>query len=96
MPNLVSFTRPSPQILGKFQAELFQGFLRKIYFQGCSDCFSILNWIGALIFYPLLKLPLQGLIEKNNLSVGNVNTHFTRYILGYYTLYRLRKFMSKY
>ena len=25
----------------------------------------------------------QGLIEKNNLGVGNVNTPATRYILGY-------------
>ena len=30
----------------------------------------------------------QGLIEKNNLGVGNVNTPTTRYVLGYYTLYR--------
>ena len=26
----------------------------------------------------------QGLIEKNNLGVGNVNTPATRYVLGYY------------
>ena len=37
----------------------------------------------------------QGLIEKNNLGVGNVNTPATRYILGYYTLYRLLTFRRK-
>ena len=37
----------------------------------------------------------QGLIEKNNLGVGNVNTPATRCILGYYTLYRLLTFRSK-
>ena len=31
----------------------------------------------------------QELIEKNSLNVGNVNMSTARYILGYYTLYRL-------
>ena len=34
----------------------------------------------------------QGLIEKNSLGDGNVNTPTTIYILGYYTLYRLCTF----
>ena len=37
----------------------------------------------------------QGLIERNNLGIGNVNTLTTRYVLGYNTLYRLLTFMSK-
>ena len=37
----------------------------------------------------------QGLIEKNNLVAGNVNTPGSRYILGYYTFYRLLTFRSK-
>ena len=37
----------------------------------------------------------QGLIEKNSLGVGNVNMSTTRYILGYYPLYRLLTFRSK-
>ena len=37
----------------------------------------------------------QGLLEKNSLGIGNVNTPATRYILGYYTLYRLLTFRSK-
>ena len=38
---------------------------------------------------------LQGLIEKNSLGVGNVNMSTTRYVLGYYTFYRLLTFRSK-
>ena len=37
----------------------------------------------------------QGLIERNNLGIGNVNTLTTRYVLGYNMLYRLLTFMSK-
>ena len=37
----------------------------------------------------------QGLIERNNLGIGNVNTLTARYVLGYNTLYRLLTFMSK-
>ena len=37
----------------------------------------------------------QGLIEKNSLGVGNVNMSTTKYVLGYYTLYRLLTFRSK-
>ena len=37
----------------------------------------------------------QGLLEKNNLGIGNVNMPATRYILGYYTLYRLLTCRSK-
>ena len=45
--------------------------------------------------FELKKRQFQGLIEKNNLSVGNLNTLSTRYVLGYYTLYRLLTFRSK-
>ena len=38
---------------------------------------------------------LQGLIEKNSLDISNVNMSTTRYVLGYYTLYRLLTFRSK-
>ena len=46
---------------------------------------------------PLYQLDIsyQRLIEKNNLSVGNVNTPATRFVLGYYILYRLLTFRSK-
>ena len=37
----------------------------------------------------------QGLIEENNLGVGDVNMPTMRYVLGYYTLYRLLTFTSK-
>ena len=37
----------------------------------------------------------QKLIEKNNLGAGNANTSATRYVLGYYTLYRPFTFRSK-
>ena len=37
----------------------------------------------------------QGLIERNNLGIGNVNMLTTRYVLGYNMLYRLLTFMSK-
>ena len=37
----------------------------------------------------------QGLIEKNNLGVGNVNRLTTRHVLGYCTLYRLLTFRRK-
>ena len=36
-----------------------------------------------------------GLTEKNNLGIGNVNVSAKRYILGYYTLYRLLTFRNK-
>ena len=39
--------------------------------------------------------PHQGLIEKNNLGVSNVNMPATRCILGHYTLYKLLTFRSK-
>ena len=45
--------------------------------------------------YQKLWLNDQGLIEKNSLGVSNVNMSTTRYILRYYTLYRLLKFRSK-
>ena len=37
----------------------------------------------------------QGLIEENNLGVGDVNMPTMRYVLGYYTLYRLLTFTSQ-
>ena len=37
----------------------------------------------------------QGLIEENNLGVGDVNMPTMRYVLGYYTLYRLLTFTSR-
>ena len=37
----------------------------------------------------------QGLIEENNLGVGDVNMPTMRYVLRYYTLYRLLTFTSK-
>ena len=42
-----------------------------------------------------IKWRIQGLIGKNNLGMGNVSTTTTRYVLGYYTLYRLLTFRSK-
>ena len=44
----------------------------------------------------IVTLLIQGLIEKNSLGIGNVNnTPTTRYVLGYYKLYRLLTFKSK-
>ena len=37
----------------------------------------------------------QGLMEKNNLGVGNINTPTTRYVLDYNTFYRLLTFRVK-
>ena len=42
-----------------------------------------------------LDITPQGLIEKNSLGASNVNMSTTRYVLGYYTLYRLLTFRSK-
>ena len=42
-----------------------------------------------------ISLFSQGLIEKNNLGVCNVDTPATRYVLGYYTFNRLLTFKSK-
>ena len=44
---------------------------------------------------PPILHPHQGLIEKNNLGVSNVNMPATRCILGHYTLYKLLTFRSK-
>ena len=44
---------------------------------------------------PPILHPHQGLIEKNNLGVSNVNMPATRRILGHYTLYKLLTFRSK-
>ena len=49
--------------------------------------FNLTLWIVRVID--------QGLIEKNSLSIGNVNMSTTRNVLGYYTLYRLLTFRSK-
>ena len=43
----------------------------------------------------ILQENTQRLIEKNNLGISNVNTPAPRYVLGYYTLYRLFTFRSK-
>ena len=45
--------------------------------------------------FNIIGINKQGLIETNNLGVGNVNTPATRYILGYNALYRLLTFRSK-
>ena len=37
----------------------------------------------------------QGLIEKKYVDIGNVNTPATRYVLGYYALYRLLALRSR-
>ena len=34
-------------------------------------------------------------MEKNNLGISNVNMPATRYVLGYYALYRLLTFRNK-
>ena len=63
--------------------------------------FSNLPFYGNCLKTGCKKLVLvfaydnQGLIEKNNLVAGNVNMPASRYILGYYTLYRLLTFRSK-
>ena len=44
---------------------------------------------------PPILHPHQGLIEKHNLGVSNVNMPATRCILGHYTLYKLLTFRSK-
>ena len=52
---------------------------------------NIINCQLFIIHYfvcHVMVIQNQGLIEKNNLGVGNVNTPTTRYVLGYYTLYR--------
>ena len=43
-------------------------------------------------FCEILHKFFRGLIEKNNLGIGNVNMHATRYVLGYYKLYKLFTF----
>ena len=45
--------------------------------------------------FNIIGMNKQGLIETNNLGVGNVNTPATRYILGYNALYRLLTFRTK-
>ena len=51
-------------------------------------------WFSNFVFL-YFKVPTRRLIEKNSLAVGNVNISTMRYVLGYYTLYRLLTFRSK-
>ena len=57
-------------------------------------CRSRLSSMGRLCIGHY-NFHFQGLIEKNNLGFGNVNTLTARHVLGYYTLYRLLTFRRK-
>ena len=57
--------------------------------------FKVINKDMKIPLIGLFVVSLQGLIEKNSLGVVNVNMSTTRYVLGYYTLYRLLTFRSK-
>ena len=62
----------------------------------CKQCSSPLDIssvsLKTYFIFSRFNVISQGLIEENNLGVGNVNTSVMRYVLDYYTLCRLLTF----
>ena len=49
----------------------------------------------TLPYFLTISLTMSGVDRENSLGISNVNMSAMRYVLGYYTLYRLLTFRSK-
>ena len=59
------------------------------------DLWKKISWLEHFLNINKQGRGEKGLIEKNNLGVGNINTSTTRYVLGCNALYRPLTFRSK-
>ena len=88
-------TIKSLQYLLDLLKELFKTLWGKYLEKQADKYWRKATFCRKLFIFEQIRWALQGLIEKNSLGVGNVNMSTTRYVLGYYTFYRLLAFRSK-